>query len=126
MRCKGNWQITCVDAVQKKVAFIQQMRAVLNCPNIHSKHSRIEHAKDVECDVLITRAFSSLKNTIEWAGKHISAEGFLVAMKGKEPKEELSEVQFGSEWQLQSIVPITVPFLDAERCVVMIKKQGKQ
>jgi len=124
--CREHWTVTCVDAVQKKIAFIQQMRAVLNCPNLHAVHSRIERAKDVNCDVLITRAFSSLKNTIEWAGKHITVGGYLVAMKGKEPTDELAELQLGTEWLLQPIQPVSVPFLDAERCVVMIKKQGKQ
>ncbi len=123
---RPDWQVTCVDAVQKKVAFIQQMRAVLNCPNIEAQHHRIERAKNIDCDVLVTRAFSSLKNTIEWAGKHITAGGYLFAMKGKEPKAEIAELQLGSEWQLLPIVPVSVPFLDAERCVVMIKKQGKQ
>ena len=124
--CREHWTVTCVDAVQKKVAFIQQMRAVLNCSNIHAVHSRIERAKGVNCDVLITRAFSSLKNTIEWAGKHITVGGYLVAMKGKEPTDEIAELKLGLEWQLQPIQPVSVPFLDAERCVVMIKKQGKQ
>ncbi len=124
--CRAHWQVTCVDAVQKKAAFIQQMRAVLHCPNIYSEHNRIERAQGLDCDILITRAFSSLKNTIEWAGKHITAGGYLVAMKGKEPKEELLELELGTEWIVQPIVPLSVPFLDAERCVVIIKKQGKQ
>ena len=36
------WQVTCVDAVAKKAAFIQQAAAELGLPNLHGVHGRVE------------------------------------------------------------------------------------
>src|SRR5699024_12083807 len=51
--CREHWTVTCVDAVQKKIALIQQMRAVLNCANLHALHSRIDRVRVITCDDLI-------------------------------------------------------------------------
>jgi|SRR5690625_834377 len=124
--CKPHWKVVCVDAVEKKVAFIKQMRAVLACDNLNALHSRIEAANNLNCDVLITRAFSNLENTIEWGGQHVLPDGYIVAMKGKIPTQELEAIKKHNNWVVQDIHPIAVPFLSAERCVISLKKQGKK
>jgi 16S rRNA (guanine527-N7)-methyltransferase len=40
-----HWQVTCVDAVGKKTAFIQQVAGRLALPNLHAVHSRVENLK---------------------------------------------------------------------------------
>lgn|SRR5690625_1191158 len=118
------WTVHCVDAVEKKVSFIQQMRAVLDCANLHAIHERIEQLDSLGCDILISRAFSSLGNIIAWAGHHVKPMGYIVAMKGKKPLQELEEIKSLAGWQLEPIVSLDVPQLNEERCLVILEKQG--
>lgn len=121
---RPTWEIYCVDAVEKKVSFIQQMRAVLNCSNLYGVHARIERLEAMDCDVLINRAFSSLKNILDWAGHHVAPMGYIVAMKGKTPSAELDEIQQKQGWLIGPVVLLDVPQLNEERCLVIMEKQG--
>ncbi|HEY9278474.1 MAG TPA: 16S rRNA (guanine(527)-N(7))-methyltransferase RsmG, partial [Eoetvoesiella sp.] len=59
------------------------------------------------------------------AGKHVGSGGYLLAMKGREPDEEIKALQEGSHWDVERIEPLTVPELDARRCLVwMSRSQG--
>jgi 16S rRNA (guanine527-N7)-methyltransferase len=47
--------------------------------------------------------------------------GLLLAMKGQQPDEELAELN-----QEYRVVPITVPNVEAERCLVCISANDKK
>lgn len=119
-----DWEVLCVDSVEKKTAFMQQMRGVLQLQNMQARHSRIQDMESLQCDILISRAFSSLKNIIEWGGSQVAPGGIIAAMKGKTPDDELEQIAGHPHWRLDSIIQLEVPFLDAERCLVLLKKQG--
>src|SRR5690625_1116993 len=119
----AQWEVLCIDSVEKKTAFIQQMRGVLELPNLNVSHSRIQDLDALGCDVLISRAFSSLENIIKWCGNHVAPGGYIVAMKGQPPTEELEQLSGQSEWEVEPLIPIDVPFLDAERCLVLLKNK---
>lgn len=119
-----DWEVLCVDSVEKKTAFIQQMRGVLQLPNMSAHHGRIQDAEPLQCDILISRAFSSLKNIIEWGGSQVGPGGYIAAMKGKTPDDEIEQIADHPDWHLHSVIPLDVPFLDAERCLILLKKQG--
>ncbi|MDO9292348.1 MAG: 16S rRNA (guanine(527)-N(7))-methyltransferase RsmG, partial [Hydrogenophaga sp.] len=56
-------QVSCVDTVGKKAAFIQQASAALKLPNLRGVHARVESLKAEEgggFDVVCSRAFASL------------------------------------------------------------------
>lgn len=118
------WEVQCIDSVEKKTAFMQQMRGVLEVPNLTALHCRIQDVSPLQCDILISRAFSSLGNIIKWAGQHVVAGGVIAAMKGKLPNDELDEISHNASWQTELVTSIDVPFLDADRCLVLLKKQG--
>jgi 16S rRNA (guanine527-N7)-methyltransferase len=70
-------------------------------------------------DIVISRAFSDLPGFIE-AGKHLChPTGFLAAMKGVYPDEELA--QLGSDATLERVVPLNVPGLKAARHLVLLR-----
>lgn len=117
-----DWDVSCVDAVEKKTAFVQQMAGVLMLPNLHAMHARIERVAPAECDIVISRAFASLPDFANWAGRHVRADGALVAMKGKVPQEEIEALQTQGAWQVERIQPLTVPDLDAERCLIWMRR----
>ena len=58
--------VTCVDAVAKKTAFIQQVAGTLALPNLHTRHARIETIH-TPYDVIVSRAFAALPDFVSWS-----------------------------------------------------------
>ena len=116
------WDVTCIDAVEKKTAFVRQMSGALDAPNLHARHARIEQLEPGECDVVISRAFASLQDFAAWSGRHVRNGGTLVAMKGKVPDDELAMLAAQGEWQVEDIQTLAVPELDAQRCLIWMRR----
>jgi len=116
---RPNWQITLIDTVQKKAAFMQQAIASLGLKNAHAVHGRVEeYQPGVPFDLICSRAFSSIDNFIALS-QHLLAEGGqFAALKGR--VEVDSEVPAG--WRIDALHPIQVPFLDEARHLFMIKR----
>ena len=64
--CRPEVQVTCVDTVGKKSAFIQQVAASLRLPNLRGLHARVETVQE-EYDLICSRAFASLKGFTQWS-----------------------------------------------------------
>lgn len=118
----STWNVHCVDAVEKKMAFLRQMSAVLKLGNLHAHHVRIEQAESFEADVIISRAFASLVDFVNLSEKHLNATGQIIAMKAKYPAEEINLLETETSWRVSSIKELTVPELSAERCLIYLKK----
>ena len=119
-----DWQVVCVDAVEKKMAFVRQAAAVLRLANVQAIHHRVETLEPYEADVVVSRAFASLVDFAQLAGRHVAAGGVLLAMKGREPQEEMQVLQQETEWRVSHVQPLLVPELDAQRCLVWMSRQG--
>ncbi len=122
---RPGWQICCVDAVEKKTAFIRQVAGVLALPNLKSEHVRIEEKPAAQADVVISRAFASLADFSSWSGKHVAPAGRLVAMKGRLTEQEKTELGEKGAWEVAQVQKLDVPELDAERCLVWLQQVGK-
>lgn len=118
----STWNIHCIDAVEKKMAFVRQMAAVLSLPNLKAHHVRIEQAESFNADIVISRAFASLVDFVNLSEKHVGATGQIIAMKAKYPAEEITELESETNWRVKSILELAVPELDAERCLVYLTK----
>jgi 16S rRNA (guanine527-N7)-methyltransferase len=114
------WDVSCVDAVGKKMAFVRQMCGALALPNLHAIHSRIEALSPLGAGIVVSRAFSSLAQFATLAGKHVAPGGWLVAMKGHEPREELVQLAAIGSWTVPRVQPIDVPGLGAARSLVWL------
>lgn len=121
----GSWVVHCVDSVDKKMAFVRQMSGKLSLPNLHAHHARIEALEPFDADIVISRAFSSLLDFSQLAGVHAAGDGCLLAMKGRQPDDEIVALQAEKEWKVASIHTLSVPELDAHRCVLHLSRQGK-
>lgn len=119
-----NWQVHCIDAVEKKMAFARQMAGVLRLPNLQAQHHRIESMPAFEADIVVSRAFASLADFATLAGRHVGPEGHLVAMKGREPHDEAQVLQQSTPWHISRIETLSVPELNAQRCLVWMSRQG--
>src|SRR3546814_20310829 len=55
-----DWSVYCIDAVEKKMAFVRQMSGVLRLPNLQAVHQRVETLAPYQADIVVSRAFASL------------------------------------------------------------------
>jgi len=111
--------VTCVDAVAKKTAFIQQVAGALALPNLHTRHARIETIH-TPYDVIVSRAFAALPDFVSWSAGAVALDGVWLAMKGKHPADELAALPVDVE--AFHVEQLRVPGLDAERCLVWMRR----
>jgi 16S rRNA (guanine527-N7)-methyltransferase len=117
-----SWDVTCIDAVEKKTAFVRQLVGALKLPNLAAIHARVETLPPGRCDVVISRAFASLADFATLGGPHVSENGSLVAMKGKIPDDEIAALHAQTSWQVTKVEPLSVPELDAQRCLIWMRR----
>jgi len=117
--CCPDIVVHCVDTVAKKAAFIQQVAASLKLPNLRGIHARVESLTD-RYDVVSSRAFASLADFTNWSVGALAEQGVWMGMKGKHPAQELAALpSLVSVFHVEQLV---VPGLDADRCVVWMRK----
>ncbi len=118
--CCPHITVHCVDTVAKKAAFIQQVAVTLKLPNLRGIHARVESLTELY-DVVSSRAFASLVDFTTWSEKALAGQGVWMGMKGKHPADELAALP-GSV-KVFHVEQLSVPGLDAERCIVWMRKK---
>ncbi len=111
-------QVTCVDAVAKKAAFVGQVAASLRLPHLRGVHARVESLKG-PFDLICSRAFASLADFATWSRAALAPHGVWMAMKGRVPHDEM--VALPADVEVFHVEPLTVPGLEAERCLVWMR-----
>ncbi|UWE16578.1 16S rRNA (guanine(527)-N(7))-methyltransferase RsmG [Herbaspirillum huttiense] len=114
-------QITLVDTVSKKTAFLNQVKAQLHLGNVTVLHARVEQLPvEQQYDVITSRAFAELKDFVTWSNHLLQQGGKYIALKGVLPQEEIDRLPAG--WQVQQVQPLQVPGLDAERHLIFMER----
>jgi 16S rRNA (guanine527-N7)-methyltransferase len=113
--CMPELNVSCVDTVAKKAAFVQQVAVSLKLPNLRGLHARVESLTD-PYQVICSRAFASLPDFVTWSRSARAEGGVWMAMKGKHPQAEIDALP--ADVQVFHVEPLTVPGLDVERCMV--------
>lgn len=111
-------QVTCVDTVAKKAAFIQQVAVSLKLPNLKGLHARVETLTQA-FDIVCSRAFASLLDFTTWSRAALASDGVWLAMKGKLPEQEMQVLP--KDVKVFHVEPLHVPGLDANRCIVWMR-----
>jgi 16S rRNA (guanine527-N7)-methyltransferase len=110
-----------LDSNAKKTRFVQQAVIELALDNITVVHGRVEAFQGKKpFDTVMTRAFSTLSDTLVQTAHLIAPGGRLLAWKGRFPVEELkclSQSQ-GHSTQHCTIISLRVPGIEAERHLV--------
>lgn len=115
--CLPDVEFVLLDSNAKKTRFVQQAILELKLKNVSVLHKRVEdYQPEQGFDIVTTRAFASLPDIVNLTSHLLNANGVLLAMKGHIPSDEIQ--QFNA-----TVIPITVPDVDAERCLVRITKQ---
>ena len=113
-----HWQITAVDTVAKKAAFIQTTAHSLRLVNLRAVHSRVE-ALTGGFDVVTCRAYASLRDFCDSSRHLLKPNGVWMAMKAKLSAEELTDLP--ATVRVDKVEPLAVPGLDADRCLVWMR-----
>jgi len=119
--CCPDIRVDCVDTVGKKAAFIQQAAAQLQLPNLRGVHDRVEKLAG-PYEVISSRAFASLPDFVVWSSGALAEGGVWLAMKGKHPQQEIEALP--SEVEVFHVEQLHVPELDAERCIVWLRRRA--
>ncbi len=119
--CCPELSVDCVDTVAKKAAFVQQVAVQLALPKLRGVHARVENLTG-PYDLVCSRAFASLVDFTRWSAGALGEGGVWMAMKGKHPADEIAALP--PTVQMFHVEPLQVPGLDAERCLVWMKKAG--
>lgn len=118
---RPDWQVTLLDASQKKGAFVTQAVIELGLANVVVAISRVEDFVAAErYDIVISRAFASLADFAKGALRHAAPHGHLYAMKGVMPDAEIAALP--PEVGVVAAMPIDVPGLDARRSLVVMRR----
>lgn len=112
--------VALVESNHKKATFLTQAKLELKLDNVQVVCERVEAFRPAErFDVVISRAFSELKEFVGLARHLCLPGGRLVAMKGVYPHEELAALP--QDVAVEQVFPVRVPGLEAERHLVLIK-----
>ena len=114
---------TLLDSNGKKTRFLFQAINELKLPNASEINHRVEAYKPNQLfDAVISRAFSSISDMLNQCDHLISDQGCFLAMKGKKPDSELS--QMTKAYKVVEVNEVNVPLVDSERHLIKIIKTG--
>ncbi len=118
---KPELKVTVMDSVNKKTTFMQQVKSELSLTNLNVVNARVEdYQPTILFDGVITRAFSSIQNMLLMTQHTLQKNGAWLAMKSKDVKEELEAL----DQNQFTLIPLEVPFINAERYLVKLKKEN--
>lgn len=122
--CRPSIQVTCVDAVGKKVAFIRQAAGELGLRNLSATHARVETLPPAQVPLITSRAFASLVDFVALTRRHLADRGVWMAMKGQRPDAEMADLP--ADVEVFHVEHLDVPGLDAHRCLVWMRVRSPQ
>lgn len=113
-------QVTLLDGVDKKCAFMRQASIQLGLGNISVVHARVEAWRPGQrFGQIVSRAFSELAEFVALTAHLLAEGGRWLAMKGTRPDTELARLEGA---RLAQCVPLRVPGLDAERHLLILER----
>ena len=115
--CLPESEFTLLDSNAKKTRFVQQAVLELKLKNVHIHTGRVEQYRpELLFETALCRAFAGLDEMARLTEHLLNKNGVLLAMKGQIPRDEMQELAANT-----SVIPIHVPGVEAERCLVRIE-----
>ncbi|ORM70694.1 16S rRNA (guanine(527)-N(7))-methyltransferase RsmG [Pantoea rwandensis] len=113
---------TLLDSLGKRVRFLRQVQHELGLTNISPVQSRVEEfPAEPPFDGVISRAFASLEDMLNWCHHLPGPSGRFYALKGVRPDDEITALPAG--FTLEKMEALHVPELDGERHLVIIRRE---
>jgi 16S rRNA (guanine527-N7)-methyltransferase len=119
--CNPQRHFTLIDATAKKIRFVTHAVQRLGLANVTALHARVETLKPaIPFDTVVARAFAPLPRMLAQAARLCGDGTRVIAMKGKWPAQELAALD--SPWRVVASRELTIPGLDAARCVIVLQR----
>lgn len=119
---QAEWQLSLIEAIRKKTAFLQHVRGKLKLKNIEVLCERVEDAavqQPGQFDAVISRAFTNLARFLDLSLPFLKPDGLVFAMKAKRADDEMKDVSM-EEWRLVADEPLHIPNLAVERRLLVL------
>ncbi|MBU3556534.1 16S rRNA (guanine(527)-N(7))-methyltransferase RsmG [Polynucleobacter sp. Ross1-W9] len=121
------WQLSLIEAIRKKTAFLQHVRGKLKLKNIEVLCERVEDAavqQPAQFDAVISRAFTNLARFLDLSLPFLKPDGLVFAMKAKRADDEMKDVSM-DDWRLVADEPLHIPNLAVERRLLVLSPVRK-
>lgn len=121
-----NLNIVGIDSIRKKINSVDEIKTKLGLQNLDLICDRVENLKNIEFDIVISRAVADLAKISDYALPLVKKGGYFIAYKSKKAQEEISGAQevlkkYTSE--IVDIIEYTLPLDEVyERNLICIKK----
>lgn len=123
-----NYNITLVERMSKRCAFLENCTAILKLKNVSVENLEAERVPANSFDIIVFRAFRPLdKKMIKTLAKMVKPNGYILAYKAKKEKitEEMDAIKnLVTDYTVE---PLRVPFLTEDesyqRNLVIIKRE---
>lgn len=110
--------VTTLDSNGKKTRFQNQVKLELGLDNLKVIHGRVEQCDEGPYDQIVSRAFASLADMLNWTGHLCAEQGVFLAMKGLYPEAELEQLPPG--YALKASHRLSLPDTDGERHLLIL------
>lgn len=125
-------KVTIVDALAKRIRFLDEVIAALGLDNVNALHGRAEEvARDAghrdRYDVVTARAVARLSVLNEFCLPFVKTGGVFIAMKGTDVEEELRDSSYSAyvlKGETRKVLKLKLPVEQSERHLVIIDKKG--
>ena len=117
-------RFTLIDSVAKKARFVELVARTLGLKEVEVVCSRAETLKPAQrATTVVSRALSTVPEFVRQAGHLCSHAGRMLAMKGRDPAAELTDLPKG--WLVKSVNRLAVPGLPDERHLVVLEREPR-
>lgn len=109
-----------LDSLGKRIRFIEQVKLQLGLKNITAVQSRVEeYQPEVKLDGILSRAFASLEDMVNWCHHLANNTCKYYALKGVYNEDEVNDIK--QDINVEKVIDLAVPELVGERCLVVLK-----
>lgn len=118
-----NLKITLVDALQKRVNYLNEIIKKLDLKDIEAIHVRGENLKE-KYDVVTSRAVANIEKLLKYTIHLVNDNGVMIAMKGNIDEELTEQVKATIErkYKIKEINKFLLPIEESQRSLVVISK----
>ncbi len=122
--------ITLLDALKKRIDYLNNLCTELNLEKVELIHGRAEdYGRDEnyreKFDIVVSRAVANLRELLEYASPFIKEGGYFISLKGKKYKEELSDSKNAMDLlQMELEEIIKVPLKEYEHYLIIFRKNN--
>jgi 16S rRNA (guanine527-N7)-methyltransferase len=121
--CMPDTNFVLLDSNGKKTRFVFQACVELGLKNVEVQTTRIENYQSAnQVDIVVSRAFASLKDFVEGCHAVAGPNTRLIAMKGLYPSEEIADLQ--SFWTVIDYQKIDIPGLEGVRHFIELARKS--